>query len=157
MLTGKNIKLRYLQPNDLDFISAVENDERLWKFGSERTHFTKEDLINYISNAQQDIAIAGQFRFVIDLNGVAIGMIDLFDYTGSEAEVGVLVIKEYQHKGYAKEALSLLINYAFNKLRLKTLKCSIAAKNKISIALFTSSGFKLIEKNKLNYYLLSNE
>ena len=65
-------------------------------------------------HAKEDIAISEQFRFVIDMCGTPIGCIDLHDYSWAKemAGVGVVLLKEYRRKGFAKEALLLLIKYA---------------------------------------------
>ena len=77
MLKEKEIALRTLESTDLDFLFGLENDRTLWKVSGTRTPFSEKQLANYIGHAKEDIAIAGQFRFVIDLDAVAIGLIDL--------------------------------------------------------------------------------
>ena len=154
MLKSKNIQLRYLEKSDLDFLYKVENDEKLWKYGSERKHFSKKVLTEYISNAKQDIKVSNQLRFVIDLKQSPIGMIDLYDFDGKTAGVGVLILKKYRRKGFAKESLEILSDYAFSTLKLKKLFCSITRDNTKSIKLFTSVGFKLKRKlEDVNYYI----
>ncbi|MBT5615127.1 MAG: GNAT family N-acetyltransferase, partial [Flavobacteriales bacterium] len=105
MLKGNNILLRPLKVSDLNFLFEVENNTDNWKYGTENKQYTKEELKNYIANAKQDIATAGQFRFVIDLEDTPIGFIDLFDYTTNSAGVGVIIAKNYRRRGFAKEAL----------------------------------------------------
>ena len=80
MLKQNNIRLRPLECSDLDFLFDLENDKSIWPVTGTTVSFSKETLANYINNAQQDIAIAGQFRFVIDLKGKPIGCIDIFEY-----------------------------------------------------------------------------
>ena len=158
MLTAIDIQLRLLEQNDLDFLYTVENDESLWEFGSENRKYTKEELTQYISNAKQDILLAKQSRFVIEYNSKVIGFIDLFDYDEFKASVGVLIVKEYQNRGFAKQALLLLINHAFKILNITQLCCSIHKTNIASISLFTSCKFKFMKEEKnFNYYYLNNE
>jgi len=76
MLKEKEIALRTLESTDLDFLFGLENDRTLWKVSGTRTPFSEKQLVNYIGHAKEDIAIAGQFRFVIDLDGMAIGCIE---------------------------------------------------------------------------------
>ena len=156
MLTGKNIQLRYLEQSDLEFLYDIENDEKLWVYGSESQHFSKKTLSDYIHNAKQDIEISKQVRFVISYKGKAVGMIDLYDYNGQSSGIGVIVLQDYQKKGFAKESLSLLTDYAFSNLKLKKLFCSITPNNIASIKLFTSFGFKLKSTIKgINYYIFT--
>ena len=158
MLKGNNILLRPLKVSDLNFLFEVENNTDNWKYGTDNKQYTKEELTNYIANAKQDIATAGQFRFVIDLENTPIGFIDLFDYTTNSAGVGVIIAKNYRRRGFAKEALELLIDYATNTLKIEKLHCNIQKDNFASINLFTSCGFELDEnKEETNYYVLQNE
>ena len=156
MLVGNNIQLRYLEQSDLDFLYDIENDEKLWKFGSERHHLSKKVLSEYICNAKQDIEVSKQLRFVIDYKKTPIGIIDLYEYSGRASGVGVLILEDYQKRGFAKESLLLLSDYAFSTLKLKKLFCCIAIENKKSVQLFTSFGFKLkSEIKKVNYYIFT--
>ena len=85
--------------------------------------FSEKELISYIKNAKQDIAIAGQFRFVIDLKGTPIGCIDLYDYDWEkeDAGVGIVILEKYRGKKYGKKALQFLIKHVWTKLRIKKL------------------------------------
>jgi len=154
MLKSDKILLRPLQLSDLDFLFEIENNKENWKYGAENKQYTKEELTNYIANAKQDIATAGQFRFVIDLENNPIGFIDLFDYTTNSAGVGVIIAKNYRRRGLAKEALKLLSIYAFETLNLKRLDCNIEKDNLRSIKLFTSFGFELEEEEKEFQYFV---
>ncbi len=154
MLKSDKILLRPLQLSDLDFLFEIENNKENWKYGTENKQYTKEELTNYITNAKQDIATAGQFRFVIDFRNTPIGFIDLFDYTANSVGVGVIIVKNYRRRGFSKEALELLIDYATNTLKIEKLHCNIQKDNLASIKLFTSCGFELErEKKELQYFV----
>ena len=149
MLIGEHIVLRNLVFDDLDFLYNIENNEELWKYGSERKKISKKKLIDYISNSNIDISIANQFRFVIDLLNQPIGFIDLFNYKIHQVEVGIIIDQPFRRKGYAKEALNLISIYAFEVLKSDQLLCKINIKNQSSISLFSSCGFKLFTENKI--------
>ena len=154
MLKGKNITLRPLQDSDLDFLFEIENNTENWQFGSEKKQYNKQELLDYIKNAQTDISLAKQYRFVIDLNSIPIGFIDLFNYTNDNAGIGVIITEKYRKKGFAKEALNLLDDYAFVILDINQLYCSITKDNLRSMKLFTSCGFESKkEKKGLQYFV----
>ena len=154
MLKDNNILLRPLKASDLNFLFEVENNTDNWKYGAENKQYTKKELTNYISNAKQDIATAGQYRFVIDLNNTTIGFIDLFDYTTKCASVGVIIAENYRRRGFAKLAMKLLSIYSFETLNIKSLVCNIEKDNLASIKLFTSCGFELErEKKEFQYFV----
>lgn len=149
MLVSAEIKLRTLKDTDLDFLFSLENDKSLWAVSGTTEPFSLVQLANYISHAKQDIAIAEQFRFVIDCQGKAIGCIDLYEYNFKKqnAGVGIVILKEYRRKGFAKQSLTLLIKYAWGKLHLKQLHTGIFSDNKASLALFQSVGFEMVRQN----------
>ena len=149
MLVSAEIKLRTLKDTDLDFLFSLENDKSLWAVSGTTKPFSLLQLANYISHAKQDIAIAEQFRFVIDWQGKAIGCIDLYEYNFKKknAGVGIVILKEYRRKGFAKQSLTLLIKYAWEKLHLKQLHTGIFSDNKASLALFQSVGFEMVRQN----------
>ena len=154
MLKGRNIVLRPLQETDLDFLFEIENNIKNWQFGSEKKKYNKQELLDYITNAKTDISLAKQYRFVIDLNSTPIGFIDLFNYTNDSAGMGVIITEKYRKKGFAKEALNLLTDYAFVILDINQLYCSITKDNLRSIKLFTSCGFdSKREKKDLQYFV----
>ena len=149
MLVSAEIKLRTLKDTDLDFLFSLENDKSLWAVSGTTEPFSLVQLANYITHAKQDIAIAEQFRFVIDWQGKAIGCIDLYEYNFKKqnAGVGIVILKEYRRKGFAKQSLALLIKYAWEKLHLKQLHTGIFSDNKASLALFQSVGFEMVRQN----------
>ncbi len=145
-LTSKHINLRAIEPRDLDFLFQIENDTSFWQVSNTQVPFSKFILKQYLVNAQQDIYEAKQLRLIIEHNKVAIGMIDLFDFNPQHrrAGVGILLLNAYQKKGFANEALKLLINYTFAILNLHQLFANIGCNNTNSIALFKRNNFKQI-------------
>ena len=153
MLKTAEISLRSLEKKDLDFLLDLENDREIWKVSGTTTPFTQAEIANYISNAKQDIAIAEQYRFVIDLNGSPIGCIDLYDYNFEKqnAGVGIVVCKPYRRKGYAKQALLQLIDYAWKHFQLVQLHSKIMPENKATTDLFLKVGF--LQKGNTKFVL----
>ena len=148
MLKSNQISLRLLEDNDLEFLYSIENNPDNKKYGSSNGYISKETLRAYIKNSGADISIYGQQRFVIVLNNISIGLIDLFDFDqiNRSAFVGVIVINEYQNKNYGSKALELLISYSWNKLDLLSLYVNINPVNNISISLFNKFHFKKIKE-----------
>lgn len=152
-LTGNKVYLRALEPEDLEFVYAVENDEQIWEVSNTQTPYSKFLIRQYLENAHQDIYEAKQLRLAIctkDSNK-AIGLIDLFDYDPANQRAGVGIIikdEEARGKGYGKEALELLIGFSFSKLHLRQLFANIDVENNASVSLFTNFGFRLVGVKK---------
>ena len=164
-LQGKKIFLRSVQPSDADILYKWENDKSYWQVSGTKKSFTKKEIQDFISN-QKDIYLDKQLRLMIctsPLNplsrwrgekgtgvvrGEVVGCIDLFNFNEPNltAGIGILIDKKYRKKGYASDALSLLIKYSFEILNLNQLHCNISEENKASIKLFQKHKFKIIEK-----------
>mgnify|MGYP000212022770 CR=1 FL=1 len=144
-LLGENIKLRALEKEDLNFLYQIENNESFWQVSHTQTPFSKYMLKLYLENAHLDIYQAKQLRLIIEENStnLQVGMIDLFDFNPKHkrAGIGILIHPDFQEKGYAFEALSLLINYTFTHLDLHQLYANITEDNNKSISLFEKCNF----------------
>ncbi|HHC79782.1 MAG TPA: N-acetyltransferase [Flavobacteriia bacterium] len=151
-LTGQNIHLRALEPSDIDFLFSIENDESFWEVSATQTPFSRFILEQYIASAHQDIYEVKQLRLIIanNVTGENIGMIDLFDFVPQHrrAGIGILVVESEQGKGYASEALQLLIGYGFKQLNLHQLFANITADNTKSLALFKKHNFTKVGVKK---------
>ena len=148
-LQGQNIHLRALEPEDLEFVYAIENNENIWEVSNTITPYSKFLIRQYLENAHQDIYEAKQLRLAICKNNTseALGLIDLFDFDvkNKRAGVGIIIQNEVdRNNGFGKEALGLVINYAFVQLNLHQLYANIGTQNKASESLFTTFGFEEI-------------
>ena len=152
-LKGQNIYLRALEPEDLDFVYAVENDETIWEVSNTQTPYSKFLIRQYLENAHQDIYEAKQLRLAICKNDTSevIGLIDLFDFDArnKRAGIGIIIQNETNRReGFGKEALGLFINYAFQQLQLHQLFANIGTENEASLNLFITFGFQKIGVKK---------
>ena len=157
-LQGNKILLRAIEPEDLEFLFQIENNESFWEISHTQTPFSKYVLKQYLENAHLDIYEAKQLRLVIvdSKTKTQVGMIDLFDFNPqhNRAGVGILINTAQQQKGCASEALDLLVNYAFSHLNLHQLYANITSDNQKSLSLFKKHQF--IEIGKKKDWILSN-
>ncbi|MFD1162488.1 GNAT family N-acetyltransferase [Hwangdonia seohaensis] len=151
-LKGKNIYLRALEPEDLEFIYAIENDESVWEISNTQTPYSRFLIKQYLEHGQKDIFEVKQLRLVVtSYNEDALGLIDLFDFDfkNKRAGVGILIKDDTDRKkGYGSEALQLLVKYSFTHLGLHQLYCNISEENETSIKLFKTQGFKEVGLKK---------
>lgn len=151
-MKGVKSKLRALEPSDINALYAWENNHTLWHLSNTTYPFSTFILEEYIQQATTDIFTSKQQRFIIEdiFNHAVIGCIDLcdFDPLHKRAGVGILIQENYQHQGYAKEALQLLITHAKKHLNLHQLYCHILTDNTASFHLFTQAGFQLCGEKK---------
>jgi len=144
-LKGEHIFLRALEPEDLDFIYEIENNQDIWEISNTITPYSKFLIKQYLENAHKDIFEVKQLRLVIcNKENKSIGLIDIFDFDFHNKRAGIgILIKDSndRHKGYGAEALKLLINYCFAHLNLHQLYCNISEDNVASLKLFKNHNF----------------
>lgn len=146
-LENDRMRLRAVEPEDLDVLYRIENDTRFWKHGVSLVPYSRYALREFIRESRQDIYADGQLRLMIEekSDGRVCGCIDLFAFSAmhARAEVGVLVLPSEQCRGVASEALTLLKTYAFRFLQLHQLYAYVAERNLPAQRLFSSCGFVL--------------
>ncbi len=150
MLDDGIIRLRALEPTDLDVLYRWENDSSLWCVGSTIAPFSRKQLWDYIETYNGDIFSARQLRFIIEnvATGIAVGTVDLYDYdpVNRRAWVGVLVDSAETRKGYGGRALALLAGYAKERIGIHQLVAVVPERNWWSYHLFTKCGYRTTGK-----------
>jgi diamine N-acetyltransferase len=145
MLKAQNIYLRTIEPRDAALMLEWENNPENWAVSNTLVPFSEHLILQYVNSAQ-DIFETKQLRFIICLqeDDKPIGTIDLFEYDPlhRKAGIGVLIDEVNERKkGYASEALKLMIKYSFERLDLHQLFCNIFESNEQSIKLFENNNF----------------
>lgn len=145
-LVNDIVSLRAVDPEDLDFVYALENNPDLWQVGNTYAPYSKFTIREYLENAHRDIYEVKQLRLAIcDVYGDIVGVVDLYDFDpkNRRAGVGIAISSDAQrNKGYGTAALELLAHYAFEHLMLHQLYASIAQDNVASRRLFEKVSFR---------------
>lgn len=149
ILESETMRLRALEPEDIDVLYKWENDTRLWKISNTVAPFSRYVLRRFIENQKYDIYETKQLRMIIESrrDGRPVGAIDLFDLdpTNRRAGIGILVYDDHdQAQGYASAALTAIIKYSFQVLGLNQLYCNVLSNNLRSLNLFKSKGFTVV-------------
>jgi len=148
ILTGKKIILRYPRVSDAKWLfKKLIRPEILLMLEPQTVPRSVRDETKWIREQPNRRKTKNAISFVVvDKNsGELLGTVGLhaFSMRSKRAEAGAWIAKEYWGKGYAKEALTLLINYGFKKLKLNRIEGVCFDFNKRSRRLQESLGFKL--------------
>jgi diamine N-acetyltransferase len=147
-LQNNILKLRAVEPEDLERLYAWENNADLWDVGNTRNPYSKFALKQYISQTEIDIYESKQLRLMMEcqLSGKTVGTVDLFDFDihNSRIALGLFVDSAFQGKGFAKESLLLIEEYVFDYLKVNQLYVHISKKNYASKQMFEKLNY---EKN----------
>lgn len=138
------VRLRAMEPEDLDFLYNIENDRELWNVGNTNVPYSRYVLHDYIANATNDIYSDGQVRMIVEnADGRTVGMADLFDFNASHrrAELSIVIMKGCRRYGYAEASVRYMLHYVQRILHLNQVYAVISVDNRPSIALFDKCGF----------------
>jgi diamine N-acetyltransferase len=153
---GELIHLRALEPDDLKLLYKWENDSSIWSVSGTLVPFSRFVLEEFVTQAHQDIYTNKQLRLMIDLKYITeeedtpdkrtIGCVDLFEFDpkNKRAGLGILIAdKNDRGRGFATEALHLIIDYGFEILDLHQIYSNVRIDNESSVALFKRLGFEI--------------
>lgn len=146
MLDNQHIRLRAVEPEDLDRLYEWENNPEYWHAGEIRMLYSRFALKQYILSADKDIYESKQVRFMIDAkqSNKTVGTIDLFDFDvfNSRIAVGILIDRPYQGNDFASMSLELIKGYIFDYLKINQLYAFVADNNEASKCLFEKCNFQ---------------
>ena len=155
-LVGELIHLRALEPSDINRLYFWENDSSIWSVSGTLVPFSRFVLEEFVKEVHQDIYTSKQLRLIIDLKyfdeadedetSRSIGCVDLFEFDpkNRRAGVGIMIAnKADRGRGYATEALHLIIDYAFEVLDVHQIYSNVRIDNENSLALFKKAGFEI--------------
>jgi RimJ/RimL family protein N-acetyltransferase len=92
----------------------------------------------------------GVKTFIMEAENEPIGMATLYDFRNEGCELGIKIGSEnLRGKGYASEAVSLLLTYAFNTLGVKAVRGSTLAHNRRMRRVFEKNGFTQVGDGSL--------
>ena len=147
------LRLRKIEPSDLPFLYQWENDATMWADSDTHNPLSRHDLHQYIENTTGDIYRDGQLRLIIEdsqlstlntqLSTKIVGCIDLFDFDARnrKAAIGMYIAPDARGRGVGKQAVQLLLDYAFNFLHLRMVYAIISVNNVACSRLYEQMDF----------------
>lgn len=139
------IRLRAIEPEDLDLLYSIENDVRLWNVGTTNVPYSRYTLHDYIATSADDIYTDRQVRLIVENEqGQTVGLADVtrFDPQHRRAEAGIVIMERYRQCGYGLAAVEALCDYAHRVLHLHQLYAVVASGNQAAEQLFEKARFQ---------------
>lgn len=144
-LQNKTIRLRALEPSDLDLLYVWENDTSAWDQGCAAAPFSARLLGDYLAGYSADIFADGQLRLVVEEipTGIATGLVDLcdLDMLNRRVQTGVFIDPAFRGRGYGRDALKLMAEYALRRIGLRQVWAVVGGDAPASQRLVESAGF----------------
>ncbi|PJI06786.1 MULTISPECIES: GNAT family N-acetyltransferase [Clostridium] len=154
-LNGNNINLRILIQDDAkNLLNYYKNNkEHLKNFEElkDNSFYTLENQIMLIRQQYIELLNGHSVFFGIFKDENIIGVIQLYNIVWgmfNDATIGYSIDKDEQGKGYAKEAVNLTLEYAFNILNLHRIQAATLVDNIKSKNVLKTCGFKEIGISK---------
>lgn len=147
-IKGERINLRKLKPSDTEFIYQNAKDKKVTRFTFViPPPFTLKRAKEFIQKTQKEWRKKKAFEFGIKFKKTKelIGTIKLSEINSKNknANVGFWLSSKYWGRHLAKEALELILDFGFKKLKLKRIQARVLDKNFRAQKLLEKSGFKL--------------
>ncbi len=137
--------IRLVKQDDLPALLEVNNNDAVTRYLPYASWKSMDDAQAWYERAmtRHETGVVWQFVIVVRVSGRAIGTCLLFNFdaTSRRAETGYVLGQPHWSKGYAREAMSGLVRYAFDVLDLQRLEAQVDARNDASCKLLEHLGF----------------
>ncbi len=162
MLGSAGLILRAVERDDLPRLHAFNNDVAVELAGGGDPPWPQSfarvaaDFERNSANGGRD-GNSGSVSFAIEVDGQIIGMCGLhgLDPTHRACEFGITIgDKDYWGKGYGREAIALLLDYAFRLLNVRRVFLRVNGRNERAIRAYRACGF--IEEGRLRSHVWSD-
>ncbi len=158
MLQGPRVTLRAIEREDLPRFHAFNNDLAVELAGGGDPPWP-QPLARLTADFERNSALGGRdgMNFAIEADGQVIGGCGLngFEPTARTCELGIAIgDKAYWGRGYGREAIALLLDYAFRLVNARRVFLRVNSRNERAIRAYRACGF--VEEGRLRQHVWSN-
>lgn len=131
IIKSERLILREFNLDDAKDVYLYASNDEVTKYLTWSSHKTLEQTLSVVKEFY--MGRPGIFAIELKIEKKCIGCIDLrLINEHNKASFGYVINKEYWNKGYTSEALSLILNLAFNKLELNRVESTHYVGNEAS-------------------------
>jgi RimJ/RimL family protein N-acetyltransferase len=142
MLSGERVVLRPTTPDDYPALYAWRIDVASWANASSRPLWplTYPDFRDWYERVVRDDTCA---EFAVEVDGTLAGRCGLFDVDAlaRTAQLGIALGPEHRGKGYGRDAVRVLVDYAFTHRNLRRVWLECLAVNTAALRAYVAAGF----------------
>ena len=136
MLEGKNVNLRIVEKEDLPLLHEWDNNPDFRGEFEQLREGTLRDLEKLFDNLKDS-----QWFFIEKKDGTKIGDIAHLLEAG-EVEIGYYIVPNERRKGYASEAIIIMVDYLFLSKTIERVQAKADPENTASCKALEKTGFK---------------
>lgn len=145
ILETERFVLRGVLATDVNEIFALRSNPETMKYIPRPLVTNHEEALAHIKMMDDKIESNEGINWAITSkeNDTMLGLIGLYRIKPEHyrAEIGYMVLPEFQRKGIIPEAILCLVNYGFNSLKLHSIEAVIDPQNKASEKVLQKCGF----------------
>jgi RimJ/RimL family protein N-acetyltransferase len=143
---GSRVRLRAIEPDDWEIHHAWDQDSTTQRL-LDRVHLprSREGTRRWAEQKAGSEPEGDNVHLEVEtMDGVHVGSVAAHDCDRRTGifELGIAIRPEHQRKGYAREAIALLLRYYFHELRYQKVTAYIVDINQPSLRLFERLGFQ---------------
>jgi diamine N-acetyltransferase len=155
MLKGEKVILRAVEREDLKRLHELEQDVELTMLGE--GHWQPVPLAAFEKNFEKQLEAEEKTSFVIEVQGKVIGGIALHHSNRRDGvtEFGIGISdREFVGKGYGRDAINVLLRWAFYVQNYRKVHLQTGANNERAIRAYRACGF--VEEGRLREHTYFN-
>ena len=145
-IVAPRITLRWITEDDVDALYAIFSHPEVMRYWSTPPLADRDAAVNLVNEIHDGFKRRALLKWGIARNtdDVLIGTTTLFnlDFNSRRAEVGYGLGRAQWGNGYMHEALTALLNYAFDVLEFRRLEADVDPRNAASIRTVERLGFQ---------------
>lgn len=145
-LDAPRVRLRWLTAADIDGLFGVFSDAAMMRYWSTPAMRDRAEAAALLDRIHRQFAEKNGFQWGVERksDGELLGTCTLFNVhvANMRAEVGYCLRSPHWGQGYMGEALTALIDYAFNVLNLRRLEADVDPNNAKSLRILGRMGFQ---------------
>ena len=127
-IEGRTIRLRAVEPGDVDLMYEWENDCDIWPVSGTTEPFSRHQLERFVERHQDIVGVLcdGQLRLIIEtlLSSKPVGAIDLFEYDPIHRRAGIgILIYEQSDRGRGSPPTPWKPSAATHTIRCARISC----------------------------------
>ena len=133
----ERLRLRPAKPDDLEPLHAILSDPRAMTYWSSPPHGNIDQTRDWLSSMIAIDAAEGE-DFIVEHDGKLVGKAGLWRFP----EIGFILHPDFWGRGFAREALALVLDRAFGVHGLPKVEADVDPRNAASLKLLESLGFR---------------
>lgn len=136
IISSENLLIREISIEDTDFIVTLRSEPQVFRFFRQSHKITNEEHQNWFNNRYRFDENRVDFIAIEKDSEKAVGIYGVRRETvgDSEFEVSYITSENFQHRGYASEAVETIIEWAKKAWNSQSIKAVIHPDNIVSIA-----------------------